>query len=133
MPLITTPRSRRGQISVLSTAAEGQGELALDLPQASGLREASAPAPPPPSADTAPLADQLAAFREFGDATRVLRTASTSFAGQPIEVATYVNEYWTAQQRQANALHEVSYRACFKPQLPRFFIERLTRPGERVY
>jgi len=30
-------------------------------------------------------------------------------------------------------LHEISYRACFKPQLPRFFIERLTQPGEVVY
>src|SRR5262245_44687782 len=125
MPLTTMRRSRRGQISVPSLTAEGQGELALDLPQVSGLREASAS--PPPSADVLPLAEELAAFREFGDATRVLRTASTSFAGQPIEVATYVNEYWTAQQRQANALHEVSYRACFKPQLPRFFIERLTQ------
>ena len=46
---------------------------------------------------------------------------------------TFVNEYWTARQRQANSLHEVSYRACFKPQLPRFFIERLTAPGEVVY
>jgi hypothetical protein len=27
----------------------------------------------------------------------------------------------------------VSYRACFKPQLPRFFIERLTTPGGIVY
>ena len=27
----------------------------------------------------------------------------------------------------------MSYRACFKPQLPRFFISRLTEPGERVY
>src|SRR5205823_1607814 len=35
--------------------------------------------------------------------------------------------------RAANALHEISYRACFKPQLPRFFIERLTAPGEMVY
>ena len=26
-------------------------------------------------------------------------------------------------------LHEVSYRACFKPQLPRFFVDRLTRPA----
>ncbi len=46
---------------------------------------------------------------------------------------TFVNEYWTARQRQANSLHEISYRACFKPQLPRFFIERLTRPGDVVY
>jgi len=42
-------------------------------------------------------------------------------------------EFWTARQRQAANLHEISYRACYKPQLPRHFIERLTRPGERVY
>jgi hypothetical protein len=32
----------------------------------------------------------------------------------------YINEYWTSKQRDASSLHEVSYRACFKPQLPRF-------------
>ncbi|MCI0748944.1 MAG: hypothetical protein L0Y32_00170, partial [Nevskiales bacterium] len=42
-------------------------------------------------------------------------------------------ELWTASQRQAHALHEISYRACFKPQLPRYFIEKLTRPGDPVY
>jgi len=42
-------------------------------------------------------------------------------------------ELWTAKQRQGNSLHEVSYRACFKSQLPNFFITRLTRPGDRVY
>ncbi len=42
-------------------------------------------------------------------------------------------ELWTARQRQAANLHEVSYRACYKPQLPRHFIERLTAPGDRVY
>jgi hypothetical protein len=42
-------------------------------------------------------------------------------------------ELWTARQRQAHALHEVSYRACFKPQLPAYFIERLTEPGDAVY
>ena len=45
----------------------------------------------------------------------------------------FTNEFWTSQQRQANALHEVSYRACFKPQLPRFFIELFTKPGDVVY
>ena len=45
----------------------------------------------------------------------------------------YINEYWTAKQRQANSLHEISYRACFKPQLPRFFIELLTNTGDVVY
>lgn len=91
-----------------------------------------------PAATTPPrrlenLADALAAFREFGEATRVITTRSATFAGEAVEVPTYVNEYWTARQRQASSLHEVSYRACFKPQLPRFFIERLTAPGERVY
>ena len=44
-----------------------------------------------------------------------------------------INEFWTAGQRQAHSLHEISYRACFKPQLPGFFIRRLTSQGERVY
>jgi hypothetical protein len=44
-----------------------------------------------------------------------------------------VNEFWTAGQRQAHALHEISYRACFKPQLPEFFIDRLTRADDSVY
>lgn len=42
-------------------------------------------------------------------------------------------EFWTAGQRQASPLHEISYRACFKPQLPRHFIERHTEPGDVVY
>ncbi|MEO6213414.1 MAG: DNA methyltransferase, partial [Vicinamibacterales bacterium] len=44
-----------------------------------------------------------------------------------------VNEFWTSGQRQAHSIHEVSYRACFKPQLPEFFIQRLTEPGDPVY
>jgi hypothetical protein len=40
---------------------------------------------------------------------------------------------WTSRQRQANSIHEISYRACFKPQLPAYFIERLTREGDVVY
>ncbi len=44
-----------------------------------------------------------------------------------------INEFWTSGQRQAHSIHELSYRACFKPQLPGFFIERLTRPGETVH
>jgi hypothetical protein len=45
----------------------------------------------------------------------------------------YINEFWTAKQRQASSLHEISYRACFKPQLPNFFISRLTQRGDIVY
>lgn len=46
---------------------------------------------------------------------------------------TIENEFWTARQRQSCSLHEVSYRACFKPLLPNFFITRLTVPGDVVY
>jgi hypothetical protein len=44
-----------------------------------------------------------------------------------------VNAFWTAGQRRGHTLHEISYRACFKSQLPAFFIERLTGSGDRVY
>ena len=81
----------------------------------------------------ADLSEELAAFCEFGEPTRLLVTNATSLGGEPIAVPTFVNEFWTAKQRQASRLHEISYRACFKPQLPRFFIERLTQPGESVY
>jgi DNA modification methylase len=46
---------------------------------------------------------------------------------------TEVGEFWTSGQRQGNNLHEVSYRACFKPQLPEFFIERFSEPDDLVY
>ncbi len=45
----------------------------------------------------------------------------------------FVNAFWTAGQRRGHSLHEISYRACFKSQLPAFFIERLTQPNDRVY
>src|SRR5881296_1970527 len=74
------------------------------------------------------LLEELAAFRQFGTSTQV-----TALGDDEDVVPVFVNEFWTSKQRAASSLHEVSYRACFKPQLPRFFIERLTRPGERVY
>jgi hypothetical protein len=55
--------------------------------------------------------------------------AAAKAAGVPV----YVQELWTARQRQASPIHEVSYRACFKPQLPAYFIERLTAEGDLVY
>jgi DNA modification methylase len=45
----------------------------------------------------------------------------------------FINEYWTSRQRQASSLHEIAYRACFKAQLPRFFITLLTKQKDRVY
>ena len=45
----------------------------------------------------------------------------------------YIGEFWTSRQRQERNIHEVPYRACFKPQLPSFFIDALTVPGNVVY
>lgn len=74
------------------------------------------------------FSEELREFQDFGESTKVL---TRTVAGQGVTY--YVNEFWTSKQRAASRLHEVSYRACFKPQLPRFFIERLTQPGEVVY
>ncbi|MDJ0448051.1 DNA methyltransferase [Methylocystis sp. JR02] len=65
----------------------------------------------------------LRAFDAFGAPTQVVEEYGITY---------YVNEYWAAAQRSAHSLHEISYRACFKPQLPAFFIERLTKPGDVV-
>ncbi|MCD6048622.1 MAG: methylase domain protein [Verrucomicrobia bacterium] len=87
---------------------------------------------PPKKLKRASLAEELAAFRQFGTKTRRLVTRATIGLTKHA-VPTFVNEFWTARQRAASNLHEISYRACFKPQLPRFFIERLTNPGDVVY
>ncbi|EQD65222.1 DNA modification methylase, partial [mine drainage metagenome] len=81
----------------------------------------------------ASLEEELRDFQAFGTATTVLETVVTGADEERIVVPTFVNEFWTSKQRAANSLHEISYRACFKPQLPRFFIERLTHPGDHVY
>jgi len=49
------------------------------------------------------------------------------------KVPMFINEFWTAKQRKASSIHEISYRACFKPQLPRFFIDLFTKNGDFVY
>ncbi|MDD9851611.1 MAG: DNA methyltransferase [Gammaproteobacteria bacterium] len=41
-------------------------------------------------------------------------------------------ELWTAKQRQGHSIHEISYRACFKPQLPNYFITRFSGRGDTV-
>ena len=50
-----------------------------------------------------------------------------------LETAFFTGEFWTSKQRQASKLHEIAYRACFKAQLPRCFIDLFTEPGDRVY
>ena len=76
------------------------------------------------------FASELREFEEFG--TQTIVSSAMSSDGR-VTIPAFVNEFWTAGQRAADNLHEVSYRACFKPQLPRFFIERLTAPGDVVY
>lgn len=68
--------------------------------------------------------DGIVTFADFGTPTRDMTDNGIRYL---------INEFWTAGQRQAHAIHEVSYRACFKPQLPEFFIGRLTAPGDGVY
>ncbi len=72
-------------------------------------------------------------FRWHGASTSAGEIDVARDADAPVRVNTFTNEFWTAKQRAAHSLHEISYRACFKPQLPRFFIDRLTRPGDVVY
>lgn len=74
------------------------------------------------------LAAELRAFAAFGARTVVGETVVEGH-----RVPRFTNEFWTAAQREGHSLHEVSYRACFKPSLPAFFVERLSRRGDRVY
>ncbi len=105
----------------------------MTMPDQTELNLGFDAAKPVPAARFDSLAEELAAFREFGERTRVLSTEARTSDGDTIACPTYVNEFWTSKQRAAHRLHEISYRACFKPQLPRFFIERLTEPGDAVY
>jgi DNA modification methylase len=50
-----------------------------------------------------------------------------------IRIAKFINEFWTSKQRQNNPIHEISYRACFKAELPRFFIKLLTKENDIIY
>jgi hypothetical protein len=81
---------------------------------------------------SSPFEAQVSEFTGEGSSTFVSQT-SVEWGDRRVSVKTFENEFWTSRQRAAHSLHEISYRACFKPQLPRFFIERLTDPGGVVY
>ncbi len=40
--------------------------------------------------------------------------------------------FWTSKQRCGNSIQEISYRACFKPQLPDFFLSKYSKIGNIV-
>jgi hypothetical protein len=63
-------------------------------------------------------------FKEFNKETEIFNNNGIPY---------FVNEYWTAGQRKSHSIHEISYRACFKAQLPEFFIKRLTVKGDVVH
>ena len=78
--------------------------------------------------DSFDLHYELRSFFEFNRFTEV---SEHVFDDRTIPV--YENEYWTAKQRDGHSLHEVSYRACYKPQLPGFFIHRFCNETDAVY
>lgn len=69
------------------------------------------------------IIDQISSFAGFGAQTERIEEAGIPYL---------INEFWTSGQRKAHSIHEVSYRACFKPQLPEFFISRATTAGDHV-
>jgi SAM-dependent methyltransferase len=77
------------------------------------------------------LAEELSGFCQFGKKSICEGVKYTTAEGVR-EVPSFTNEFWPAKQRQFNSLHGVPHRACFKPQLVRFFIKRLSQPGDRV-
>ncbi len=50
-----------------------------------------------------------------------------------VHIPTEIDEYWTAKQRAGHSIHEVSYRACYKPQLPAYFINKYCQKESVVY
>lgn len=93
-----------------------------DLPLFHGL--ATPPRRQEEHAKGIPFKEVVRTFHAFGQ-----RSIEEESEGIPY----LINEFWTSSQRQAHSLHEISYRACFKAQLPGFFIHNLTSPGDWVY
>lgn len=78
--------------------------------------------------DSRDLHYELRSFFEFN---RFTGTEERHLAD--LRVPVYENEFWTSKQRDGHSLHEVSYRACYKSQLPGFFIERFCEANDAVY
>ncbi|MCH8166845.1 MAG: site-specific DNA-methyltransferase [Proteobacteria bacterium] len=80
--------------------------------------------PARPSRPAGDFIEFVERFDGFGAKTEVFEEDGLSY---------YVNEFWTSRQRQAGRIHEISYRACFKAQLPGFFIAGLSAAGDTVH
>ncbi len=82
------------------------------------------------------LQDYISSFEYAGSSdlfTDCRKTITEEIKINNILVKKFTNEFWTSKQRQSNSIHEISYRACFKSQLPNFFIETFTKPGDIIY
>lgn len=79
------------------------------------------------------LATMLTALAHMTATSSTGCQTATTIEGIAEPLPTFIDEFWTSKQRAAHSLHEISYRACFKPQLPHFFIEQLTEAGDIVY
>lgn len=87
----------------------------------------------PPIKERSEFVEQISGFISPYTAESPEKTVREIRSLNGIEYYSFVNEFWTSRQRQASSIHEISYRACFKPQLPRFFIELLTDRNDVVY
>lgn len=77
------------------------------------------------------VVSQGAFRRELISAQADLRWEERWISGTLVPVCR--GEFWQARQRGGHRLHEISYRACYKPALPAYFIERFSRPGDLIY
>ncbi|MDZ7711202.1 MAG: hypothetical protein U5K36_14965 [Roseovarius sp.] len=85
--------------------------------------------------------NQLSIFDDYVSTAEAFIADLESFAdfGQPTaretvdEIPYLINEFWTAGQRQSHSIHEVSYRACFKAQLPEVFYQPSDKAGRRGF
>lgn len=85
------------------------------------------------AADPSGFSNYLLKFRDFGKKTKQVNTEVKLEPSKLVRVPTFINEFWTSKQRKGHSLHEISYRACFKAEVPEFFINKLSKPGEIVY
>ncbi|MGD1005124.1 MAG: DNA methyltransferase [Methanoregulaceae archaeon] len=84
-----------------------------------------------PDSRNSDLKSYLRKFTSPTISKRSTKLVIGSFGGEKVPM--FINEFWTAEQRKASSIHEISYRACFKPQLPKFFIDLFTKNGDIVY
>ena len=85
----------------------------------------------PLAMETADFIADVSDFDRWGES--VIENIQWASDNKKGTIPKITNEFWTSAQRKAHSLHEISYRACYKPQLPRFFIERLSKIGDSIY